>query len=422
MIARSGLTIFAGTVDITPDTMLPLFGRAGRTRRARTVASRLEANCLMILGSSDGPTALVTIDSLYPSADLVEAVLSSCAARGLVIDPHGLVIVASHTHNAPALDLCKPKLGRGSFSYLGFVSDRITECLLQLSQKAQSEVTLLSNGFAECAASVYRRNALWGIDFSKLRLSRRVVMSPNPSRCIDQTLKLLLFSDDAGHPRAVLWTWPCHAVSEPDALVIGADFPGSLRNHIRSSLAEPTLPVLYFPGFSGDIRPTSSSRIPISWSGKWIVFGARFRKSKPRSAERLHKKLAAAFERASREIQPLCRLADVTFSRTRRILPLGEIRDNSGELSPLTCDDWKLGPIRIRALSAEIASGYVKTLGENDPRSFLTGCAGQVFGYVPIDSQLSEGGYEVEGFAAGFSVPGRFRDAIETKIADLIAG
>lgn len=402
-----GTDIQSGIVDITPDVMLPLFGRAGRTQNAHSVASRLEANCLLIRGADSGPAAFVTIDSLYPSAPLVDAVVKASAARGLTLDASALLIVASHTHNAPALDPSKPKLGAFDPTYLEFVADRISKCLVTLSKKTGGDIVGLAHGHSQCDASVYRRKAVWGFDLARLRLSRRVVMSPNQSKRIGKTLKMALFTDGNGALRAVLWTWPCHAVSEPDALAISADFPGAVRDHSRRCFSDPTLPVLFIPLQSGGAR-----------SGRVLKPSAETDPS-PRTMQR---DLTAAFDRASAGANTVFRLAGTELARTQRILNLEEIRDETGGLGPLTCNDWCLGPLRIRAVSAEIGSDYAATAGGDDPLSFPTGCAGQVFGYIPTDSQLPEGGYEVDGFTSGFSVPGRFRDAIEAKITGLIGG
>ena len=106
--------------------------------------------------------------------------------------------------------------------------------------------------------------------------------------------------------------------------------------------------------------------------------------------------------------------------RQLRHLALDTIRTDAGSHAPLICDDWAVGPIRIMAVSAEVAAAYAARGGRADPLTFVTGCAGQVFGYVPTDSQIREGGYEVNGFATDFSVPGRFRDQIERAVFALI--
>ncbi|MEY3532912.1 MAG: hypothetical protein RI979_936 [Pseudomonadota bacterium] len=123
------LRVNAARADITPSTLLPLFGRARRSGAARTIASRLEANVLLF-DAPDGPAAIIAIDSLYASQQLEDEVRRQTAARGLSFSQGALLFVASHTHNAPSLDPTKPRLGPFDVGYLDFAAARITEALL----------------------------------------------------------------------------------------------------------------------------------------------------------------------------------------------------------------------------------------------------------------------------------------------------
>lgn len=412
------LRVNAARADITPSTLLPLFGRARRSGAARTIASRLEANVLLF-DAPDGPAAIIAIDSLYASQQLEDEVRRQTAARGLSFSQGALLFVASHTHNAPSLDPTKPRLGPFDVGYLDFAAARITEALL-VARSQHNGVARVAHGQALCAASTFRRRAVVGIDLARLRVSKRVVMAPDARVAIDQRLKLLLLSGADQTPRAVLWSWPCHAVSEPDAMALSADFPGALRGHIRNTLGVADLPVLYFPGFSGDIRPASRPFVPLHRSATWIGVGPRFAPASAAAAATLHAALARAFDAAFALRQDAGGLSQAMVRRQRRHLALDTIRTDAGSLAPLICDDWAIGPIRIMAVSAEVAAAYAPRSGRADPLTFVTGCAGQVFGYVPTDSQIHEGGYEVNGFATDFSVPGRFRDQIERAVFALI--
>jgi hypothetical protein len=181
--------------------------------------------------------------------------------------------------------------------YLDFAAARITEALLA-ARSQQNGVARVAHGQALCAASTFRRRAVAGIDLARLRVSKRVVMAPDAHVAIDQRLKLLLLSGADQTPRAVLWSWPCHAVSDPDTMALSADFPGALRGHIRNTLGVADLPVLYFPGFSGDIRPASRPFVPLHRSATWIGVGPRFAPASAAPAATLHAALARAFDAA----------------------------------------------------------------------------------------------------------------------------
>lgn len=137
-------------------------------------------------------------------------------------------------------------------------------------------------------------------------------------------------------------------------------------------------------------------------------------------AEAPQRALEAAFAEAKRQLKPAGKVAEARLQRARRSLDLSELCKEAGDLAPLTLDVWSFGPIRIRAVSAEVALDDARIAGGDDPLAYSAGCAGQVFGYIPSDRQLPEGGYEVKGFATAFSVPGRFRTAIKSKVSWLI--
>ena len=330
------------------------------------------------------------------------------------------MIVASHTHNAPALDDTKPMLGECSPDYVTFVAERIAGCLVTLFKNKAVPITPFSHGQAPAAGAVYRRRWILGFDFLKLRFSRRTVMAPNSTQNIANNLTMVILADDDENKRAVLWSWPCHAVSEPNAEAISADFPGAVRSHIRAHLGDPSLAVFYFPGLSGDIRPASLRHLSIHKIGAWIGLGSRFSKPTRKIAEALQANLFSALDRAYAESYTYDRNSEVIFTRRRRSLSLGDIRTEAGELTPITCDEWHIGPLKIKAVSAELAGDYVRYEDCGNPTTFLTGCAGQVFGYIPTDSQLLFGGYEVDGFASSFSIPGSFHGHIESRVFELI--
>lgn len=412
----------ASRTDITPSTHLPLFGRVGRHYTSNQINSALEANCILISSASTSrdmarTAAIVAIDCLYPSQALVDAIREKCAFMDLNLEPAALMLVASHTHNAPSLDSTKLKLGTYCQEYLEFVAEKIATCLAGIQRDEQSKV-MVSHGQTRCNASVFRRRMITGFDTKLLRFTKRIFMAPNTRERIDNNLKLVIFSNDASTPIAVLWTWPCHAVSEPAAKGISADFPGAVRNHIRDRLAIPSLPTLYFPGFSGDIRPASKSLIPLHKSGSWLGIGNRFAKADRASARRLHRRLYDSFDTAYKELRQHGAAEEMT--QNRRSMVLSKIRTQAQGLAPITCDEWTIGPLTIKAVSAEVSSVYSPACGGSHPLTFVTGCSGQVFGYIPTDKQLTEGGYEAESFAPAFSVPGTFNQSIEACVKQLI--
>jgi hypothetical protein len=72
-------------------------------------------------------------------------------------------------------------------------------------------------------------------------------------------------------------------------------------------------------------------------------------------------------------------------------------------------------------MGAETCSPYYALLADLLPsRALLTGYADAVPLYLPVDSQIAEGGYEVDGFRDSFGLPGRFYDRIEQEFVDAV--
>ena len=399
-----------GSVDITPDRPLPLFGRMGRTADWDGIVSRLEAN-FAVFSAHGKQQVLIAIDSLYPSQALIDSVVGRLAKAGHAIPADAILFVASHTHNAPALDATKPLLGQADARYLDEVAEKIAGGLGQILTSGGREFAL-SVASAPCDAAVFRRRWVRGFDLAKIKTLRRMTMAPQPDETIDDALKLLVWHDHRGQPTAVLWQWACHAVSEPKGQAISADFPGHIRDYLRAKWDAPTLPVLYFPGFSGDIRPDGLSALPLHRSGKWVGVGPRFAANSAQNSSSLHTKLRKVMDKTITKLVPADHEND-DLQRSRKTIPMAQIRDDADTMPPVTVDHWHVGPLRIVATSAEVSNRYRGAADCANPLLLTTGCAQQVFGYLPTNIQIEEGGYEGGGFAAAFSVPGSFKPAIQ---------
>src|ERR1700686_4799580 len=89
--------ISSGSVDITPRRPAMLGGFNKRTAPFTSVASRLEANVILIKGPSSSVT-IVSTDLLYPGETLRAQLLKNLELTGRGEE---LFLSASHTHSAP---------------------------------------------------------------------------------------------------------------------------------------------------------------------------------------------------------------------------------------------------------------------------------------------------------------------------------
>lgn len=104
-----------------------------------------------------------------------------------------------------------------------------------------------------------RRRPILGIGLRIPRLGT-VVTAPEPAGTVDRTLRLIELVNEAGDVLAMGWGVACHPVCSPDRQAVSSDFPGVVRDRLREPGAG--LPVLFFQGCSGDVRPAAMSRRP----------------------------------------------------------------------------------------------------------------------------------------------------------------
>lgn len=403
------IVIAAASFDITPNRQMQLAGYAKRTAPFNMIESPLEVNiCLLCQG--DLAVALVSIDCLFVGAAFEETVRRKL--EGLSI---GVIFVASHTHFAPSLDLGKPLLGGVDENYFCETVECVVGAVKNLA--AGRKVPLrASYGSGRCPGGIYRRRRATVLRRRFPFLGLSAVMAPNRAITTHDEMQTLLIGGDDESPSAIVWCWPCHAVASPNPANLGADFPGYVRAALRKKYNNPQLAVLYFPGFSGDIRPFfAGSRFSVRNLAAHPFmavepFGraseadySRFCHGVAASAERL---LDASSRTKSEEILSLHEVS-VPLAKL-----LGEMENGSLNITYLD-----IGPISFLLFGAEVCSPYIDALQRLVKKPIIfSGCVGETYGYLPSDRQIAEGGYEVEGFQEFFSLQGQYSGNIESVI------
>jgi hypothetical protein len=102
-----------------------------------------------------------------------------------------------------------------------------------------------------------------------------------------------------------------------------------------------------------------------------------------------------------------------------RALPLGELGLVSDK--QLRLHEVRLGPrLIICGLNAEVAVEYVEILRRlHAPAHVIpVGCVGDVYGYLPVDAMVREGGYEARGFVPRFGLRGSFVSNVEEIVTE----
>ncbi len=399
--------ISSGTVDITPRRPTTLGGYKKRTEMFTGIASRLEANVLLIKGAASSVT-IVSTDLLYPGETLRARLLDSL---GLSQKSEELFFCASHTHFAPMTAPSMPLLGVADIDYVNYVASQITTLVKSIEHEGEPWICEYHEGTAD--HSMNRR--LVRLRLTRSGLARGSGLAPNPAGDRDERVRILKFSKPGGEPGAVIWNYACHPTDFPGFLQVSADYPGIVRARLRSEFGD--IPILFLQGFSGDVRPPFWGRSGgVVGMARRVLVGPQFRQPEKSEWEQWSNSLAQSVA-ASVHSEP--RSAEVSSITLKRVpVPENEFAAG-GRGNQSLC--WHLvdcGGFRIVGINAEPVVRYrrlLETYFRAQPM-LTAGCLDQPVGYLPIDSMISERGYEVEGFRSLFNFDARFRRRLQDPI------
>ena len=382
----------SASVDVSPRHPAVLGANGLPDLPVSVVADPIEANVL-VLGQDKATLLLISFDLLYVGDRLRRAIESRLQG---IIAPDRIFLAASHTHRGPMLDDGMP--GLGSFSYTAFqtVVEIIGDVIVQLLRTPAREVSV-DVSYGDHSAGVNRRlRRFVTVNRSGVRFNT-VSMAPNPSGPNDTSIRRLRFLDATGAPIAEIWSSALHPTAFPFRDRISADFPGHVRRAIRSR-TNAKLPVLFFQGFSGDIRP----RTPTNGLGfRRLLQGRRFADFSLVEYDEWVSQLATDVLDARWKTLEGEGVASVRLPVDRDSFVIGGPPPVEGWLHAL-----RLGDLAILGVPSEVVTEYSSSLVPVPPITDIwgVGCIDQVWGYAPTEKMLAEGGYESRGFCPYFGV------------------
>lgn len=397
------LSVVADSSEL-PVLASPLGANGYPTKLVSAVESPLEANAGLFTFAGHR-VLLVTVDLLFIGPTLMEAARAVARRNDPKIE---VWISASHTHRAPAVDLNKPGLGVVSAEALAAIVSAVCAMIegLMASDKPGREVHPVFSCADMDGLSVHRRSR------GRIRLTKQglrlggVVMAPNTDVTVQREAVRVDWVDAAGETQLVMWHWACHPTAFPEALSFSADYVGVVRDRLRGQLGD--VPVLFFQGFAGDIRPPATR----TWRSnpfRRLLLGPGFRRFSVDEYLDWSQECARRVAEAIPTEMPA--LSGVTrFLSERATVDAGQYV-NGGHTKTVTYQKVALGPISLFGVSAEPSNGHVPE-GTDPTRHWYCGYLENVYGYLPTEEQYREGGYEVDGFCSAFGCEGLELDGI----------
>lgn len=378
----------------------------------------LSASFLKIEREDGSKLVIVAVDTLFLD-DEFQARLQGRLDPGV-----SLVLVASHTHFAPALAKSMKTLGGVNDGYYEAVLDCIAHAILNGSGPVLSE---MGHFVTPTNLTVNRRREGFMIDYSAMRrgqlnFSKGVSLAKNPVGIVDQDLRVVSFCDAGGKPVACIWSLAAHAAFSDDYCAISPDFPGRVRAFLKAGFG-PEFVSIFVPGLAGSAIPDSTpKRIGMMTNKERLLELLPFHHAiQPLDPD--------GYEDWSRQVgeliaKPMLSLAYDPINGmkahhdTWRSQPIFEAKEGEG-----ICLDLNL--VRV-GREVEIVTSNGELLGEWKPLldwlpaknglRIISGYAAGACLYVPPANEIRHGGYEVNRFREAFGLKGEFVEAIDRRV------
>ena len=219
-------------------------GYAAREHPAEDKDGELYATALVV---EEGQTrlAILSFDLVFIQ-DPLATVLRKAIGQRLNIPFYNVLLNASHTHCAPAIE---------QFQY---DDDQSQENLRQMySARLRAEVpglaAMAANRLVPARLGTSVGEARIGINRRELTPDGSILLGENPSGPVDHEVRVIKIDDFGGRPIAVLFAHGCHTVTMgPRFLAYSADYVGPARELIERSLGCLSL---FLQANAGDINP-----------------------------------------------------------------------------------------------------------------------------------------------------------------------
>ncbi|HSB15319.1 MAG TPA: neutral/alkaline non-lysosomal ceramidase N-terminal domain-containing protein [Bryobacteraceae bacterium] len=233
-------------VEITPSTLLPMYGYGNRKGPAVGYHDPLHAKALVLAAGSDR-VAIVTLDiGMFYSERL----------RRRVTDELGipvLILASSHTHSGPSFIKNREDAPDPSSEQQAYLKE-LEEKLFGIVKEASANMFPARIGLARGALRAgYNRLVLREDGRARANFDNREHVAYGP---VDPEFVLLKIEDISGAARALLVHYACHAVVlQGSNRKYSADYPGVLQARVEEAMKG--VQCMFVQGGAGDINPLS---------------------------------------------------------------------------------------------------------------------------------------------------------------------
>jgi hypothetical protein len=249
---------------------------------------------------------------------------------------------------------------------------------------------------------------------------------PNEDGFRDGRLSTILLRDQHdGKPLAAIWSMACHPISSPGQNSVRPDYPGEIRKMLRNHFKN-DIPVVFILGFSGDINPPSYAKVEKITRNEELphfiltkaIAGKSFAEFDESGWSAYLKSIWDSMESSFRK-DTLTEIESNIEVKTEELplSKLGLVTDKNLKMCSI-----KIGRVRIIAMSAEVVAEWNPILSKIFPDEIImtTSCLEDVYGYLPTEGMIKDGGYEVDEFQETFNISGEFKFGMEKEITSYL--
>jgi hypothetical protein len=228
-------------VEITPATGVPLWGFSDRKGPARGTRDPLYARVL-VLEAGGHSLALVVLDLGRPfGPESLERLRNSTRK-----DVSYLIVAATHTHSAPAVQDHYPD---GPPAWESAALDKIAHAIAESHQHLVDAQIGTGYGSVFIGHNRLRVNPDGTVTWFERNLTHV------PTAPVDGTVSVLRIDTTDGQPLAILVNYGCHPVIfGSDNLEYSADYPATTRQTVEAAFDGKPL-CIFVQGAPGDINP-----------------------------------------------------------------------------------------------------------------------------------------------------------------------
>lgn len=370
----------------------------------------LEVN--MILVNDGGNEVLfLSIDAMYIGPEIRSFTEE---LFGDDFKPEQIFMAASHTHNAPGLDATKPDLFDHSY-----VFTQATKTALELIHSRLAKSQFIESTISETEffpkGIVNRRKAppAWMVKLGLMSGGFLQLANLKSTPKISAT-SLAFWSD--GELLCCICVYPCHPVAYPNKSEVSADYVGSFRETFRrqnENGPDKKQPAFVFmQGASGELRPKSKSPGRVSSLREFlfrVLIGKPFGRFDSEDyalwANSRAEELVSAITSGKRKSESKL---DLKIDASRLEVPLSQhFRLDLESSRKTSVHVVQLGELQLVGVSSEVSwdfSQEIRAVLPTEKNQLLIGCIDDTFGYTPSESQITEGGYEVDGWLTSFGL------------------